>query len=1007
MNRFKILFLGFLFIFGSNLLSNSASYASVSLGESVGISPFWDFNQIETENFVIIFPKELESTAQKAALYYEKAHQLLTPFFRWQPRTKTNVVLVDNADLANGMASGVLRIGMVLIMTPPDDSFSTSYYDDWLWLLVVHEYTHYLNMDTTRGYSEILRLIYGDVIRPNGLWPTWMLEGLAVYIETRRTGKGRGKSSFYEMVLRSSVDAKALNTNRHITLDRVSGGYPYAPGGEIPYLFGYQLMNQVRLDPENQKRKMTADEDEPVFSSEDLLGIMSKRSAGRIPFFINGNLENISDKDWYDYWSDFVSSTRKRMKKQLEIIESQPVTKPTLLTQKSFSALGNAVSPDGKWLAYNHASLDDVQRLYLRNLETGKVISIGKKMFGLGLSFSSDSKRLYFSQIERYENYYELSDLFVYDLESESTTQITNRLRARDPDISSDGKNLTFTWVKDSTVGLAVAKLKSNTEIETPEMVYLPNKFGAVYHPKFSKDGRKVIFGIHKNEGAHTEIMEYDRANGQARTLVNNGHFNRHPFYSPDGTVYFVSDLTGVDNIYRYRNTGTPELMTNIKTGIWFPNFSSDGKKIYGSVYSIGGWDLAEFSLLNKPVSTHAVKVEEAPAPRQTEEENKDFLKFSKASPTYEVTEYSMFSSLAPRSWAPSFFINSSTNWGASGTVSGFDSTFRHQYDLGFGYDAGLKRPGFALEYTNRVLGPVVTLMGKDEATGHLPTTLSSGRKAIVTTRQQSVAAVIARPLEFTRSVLVPVASVSRGLLKLYDPATSYQNPVGQFDLLTTADFQFLYSNAEKSRLAISTYPESGFQSQLGSRVYFEGPGRKVFKGIASQTHYLNLVNHTVFAPSVRGMWVSHRSGYAPANVRTGATSVGLIDSADKYQVSSFDGFLIRGYSTKTFLTKSAVIGSAELRVPLYRYFHGLGTNPFYGKNFYAFGFGQLATFPSRDLTSDRNNFLLPAWGGGIRFTNTVFIHIPTELSLEFHQGTKKSMGGQSQFSLSLQVAGR
>ena len=81
-----------------------------------------------------------------------------------------------------------LRIGIVLIATPPDVYFSTSYTEDWIKLLVFHEYTHMLNIDATTEWMEALRVLFGDVVRPNSLWPVWMLEGLAVYYETRTSG---------------------------------------------------------------------------------------------------------------------------------------------------------------------------------------------------------------------------------------------------------------------------------------------------------------------------------------------------------------------------------------------------------------------------------------------------------------------------------------------------------------------------------------------------------------------------------------------------------------------------------------------------------------------------------------------------------------------------------------------------------------------------------------------------------------------------------------------------
>ena len=164
---------------------------AVSLGDQFSLSPFWDWQTIETERFRITFPKELTAQAQKVAQYYEEAHTVLSPKIYWAPDHKVQVLVTDQADSANGLASPVSRFGMLLYLTPPETWFSTTYYEDWLKLLVFHEYTHYLIMDTTRGVYSGLRYLFGDVILPNSLWPTWMLEGYAVYMETKYTRAGR------------------------------------------------------------------------------------------------------------------------------------------------------------------------------------------------------------------------------------------------------------------------------------------------------------------------------------------------------------------------------------------------------------------------------------------------------------------------------------------------------------------------------------------------------------------------------------------------------------------------------------------------------------------------------------------------------------------------------------------------------------------------------------------------------------------------------------------------
>ena len=219
-------------------------------------------------------------------------------------------------------------------VTPPDNWESIYYYDNWLRELCIHEYTHFLNMDATTDFYKPLRWIFGDTLLPNTMWPTWMLEGLAVYMETRLTKAGRGRSPYYEMILRAATQENVLDTSKFLTLSKINGPYPYYPSGETPYLFGYNLMNQVSL---TTTPGLTADKKDEVPNGDQALGEMSIRSSRRIPFFINGNLENISGKDWYHHWDDFVVATRDRAATELKTIRAQPVTTFKRLTTDGFS----------------------------------------------------------------------------------------------------------------------------------------------------------------------------------------------------------------------------------------------------------------------------------------------------------------------------------------------------------------------------------------------------------------------------------------------------------------------------------------------------------------------------------------------------------------------------------------------------------------------------------------------------------------------------------------------
>jgi hypothetical protein len=59
-----------------------------------------------------------------------------------------------------------------------------------------------------------------------------MLEGLAVYAETRFLNGGRGRSTYYETIARTAVLEKRLNQPSYVTLDIIHGPNPFAPSGE-------------------------------------------------------------------------------------------------------------------------------------------------------------------------------------------------------------------------------------------------------------------------------------------------------------------------------------------------------------------------------------------------------------------------------------------------------------------------------------------------------------------------------------------------------------------------------------------------------------------------------------------------------------------------------------------------------------------------------------------------------------------------------------------------------
>lgn len=935
-------------------------------GDAFGISPHYDWKAFETAHFRITFPKPLAETAQRSANYMEQAYGILTQKLNWIPDSKIHVLVIDNSDAANGLASAFQRFGIILQVTPPEPWFSTSYYDDWLKLLCFHELTHIINMDATTDLFAVLRVIFGDVFLPNAVLPSWMLEGLAVYMETRLTSAGRGRSPYWEAILRSAVEAGKLGDSSWVPLDRLGGSSPYFPGGENAYLFGYQLMNRVA-----QK------------SGDDALGEMSSRGGARIPFLINGNIENITGQDWYGFWDSWIRDSRARFTRDLEKIKAAGATSSEKLTQSGATTLGAAVSPDGAWIAYTEDSIHQRMGLYLRELKSGKVRHITDKSLGVGKAWTPDSRYLIYSAMKRQSVYHSWSDLWVYDRTKGTRYAISDALRAKDPDISRDGKRVTFTLTRGETVGLAIADLTTGigrVSLSNIKTIYTPDKWDRVSNPKFSPDGNRIVYSIHRNGAGQEDIGEVS-LDGNSRTLVKNGAFNRYPAFHPSGDLYFTSDLSGVDNLYRYSG-GKPEMRTNVTTALWLPTFSPKGE-LYASILSHNGWDLARVPMSARALSPESVRVSAPPAPKAetqgTDPKNTPNL-------SYPVQDYSPWSSLWPRQWAPFAYFDS-TGAVLGGQVFGFDSLDRHRYAFGLTIDTAIKQPNYIVYYANRTLGPTFTLL----ATQQNDLLVSNS----VYDREQDLSAAMSYPIAWTYSRVVPSLSY-----KLEKDTRVFRSTGGDTEYPFTeysVTGLLSYSSTESSRLAI--IPEGGRSSSLGARMYLRSK-RESYKFLATHAEYLEILPHTVLKPSAKGSYSTTRIyGANVRNTRLQGRTGGVFDAISP---DYLDELPVRGYPKVRVDTQSAVTAAADLSFPIAHVFRGWGTNPFFLNQISGTLFGETTYLPEYSPT----NGMMNAVGGGIKLSTTTLVYVPLVATAEYHHGLNDNYRGKGEVVFKLALSG-
>ncbi len=564
------------FLTGMLLLNPHRTYPAV-------IDPSFRFSTIESEHFVFHYHQGLDKMAIRAAALSEDIHDQLSPLFQWFPAEKTQVVLIDNMDFANGMATVLPYNAMYIFAVPPLPDMTTGEYDDWLELVLLHEYAHILTLDPAKGYSTITRKIFGKPLPvadpfslllflaaapPNVLMPDWWAEGIATWAETEFTSSGRGRSSYVEMIFRMAVVEDTLPR-----IDQLNGDVPFWPSGKIPYLYGMLLEKYIA----ERERKET-------------LGELSIAHAGRFPFFITAPAVRLTGSHYTGLYRNMIKELKEEQTNKVQQLNIRPLTAFTRIPVRGENVTNPRLSPDGRYLAVNRRDPHDHEEIVILNAETREELHRVRRFpSDHGLSWSPDSAHLYFTQAERRNSYNLYQDIYSYSLEKRSVRRITENARAKDIDISSDGKLIVFVKVRAGRQNIAFF---SNESGSVEVMTDLHNS--ALSSPRWSADGRFVVFSKRDNAG-NTSIELLHTGTKTIETLVSTRDDNLYPSWSPDGKfIIYSTDRTGVFNLFAC-SLADKEIyqISHVLGGAFQPEVSTGDDRIFFSGYSAKGFFVA------------------------------------------------------------------------------------------------------------------------------------------------------------------------------------------------------------------------------------------------------------------------------------------------------------------------------------------------------------------------------------------------------------------------------
>jgi Tol biopolymer transport system component len=966
------------------LLFSNSSFAQVD--------PKVDWQKIELPGFDLIYDAKQQDLAVHYARRLAQLREALSPYFSHFPE-KTVVVLNDNTDLTNGYATSIPYPLIMIFPVHPTAHESISEYGDWEWELLVHEYTHILSFETRRGIPKVLHTVFGSIITPNQILPRWFLEGVAVDFETRLSNHGRLRSQIQEAWLRVLFKNNfAANLN---FAEINEGSIPSFPYGSRPYLYGSLIWNEIISQ----------------------YGISSVQNlhwshGGRVPFFLEGAAENTLGRSYTSLAAASLRELDRRLEIQRQVISETPSPALKPFPAKGIENFSPSLSPDGLKLAYLSRSANlrrevrfmqrksatedfsekDEIRAFASNIAEEEASRSPNPRHEMKhqdgppggtvtrISWFPNSNAFAFDKVSERRWFRETSEIMKYDLTTKKTKSLTPGLRARDPDVSPDGKRLAFIGLEGGRTDLRILDLETQ-KVETIRFSKLGQRLS---NPVFiSKD---ELFYLERTNGTEKSFV-LNLTNKQIRQILPDFQDLRFVFFH-SGEIYFVSGKNGIPNLYSTKDFKTAERLTHVDGAVGPSSVDSKNKKILLTALTEQGQKIftqditgAKFDSKSKPVpGLYEDRFSSYDVPRFDSTATGIGLK-------EEIKDYSAWSYIWPRYWLPTLNISAERSlYGAF--ISSRDPLGQHSYSLQVNYDTGTEKASYLGTYTNLQSPLIIGLQAYDIETS------------------------------------TPINSIN------YKEQMQELSALNQFHQISTELYAGLGWNWKQRQTANSETQQSGPSIQVrylnssmsGNEISPRNGQNIVFRGISylkkeDMTSYWDLNFRgqqfvSKFLPLRHALMLQLQGRYVDKDVSIAESDPTV--SFNSFSQLNLGPPVMRGFPSGSFLSSKYGIATLEYRFPLDDSYRGFGLSPVFFRRLHAaailegiqakgFVYSDARTADFEYLTLNSNRTYGTA-GLEVKLDTTIGYHFGLTFYVGFYQTLQKEPTSAENIVLGLQM---
>ena len=539
-----------------------------------GSDPHLTWETLQTDHFRIHFHDGGRAFAIRAGRIAEEALAHLQIELGWKPADGfVHIACTDLGDGANGFARVQPYDGITLLAYAPEADTDLGRYDDWLRVLIYHELVHVLHLDQFGGVVGAINAVFGKTILPNLALPSWFIEGLATWVESRSTGSGRVGSAAFDMYLRVAALEGTLPTS----IGGFTGAPLWRPGGTWAYAFGSHFLTWI----------------ERKYGVEAIKDFVHDYGRRLLPYGLNNVARATIGKDFVELFAEWRADLMAEVEQRAATIRGAGLIEGHRVTRNGQTHHAPVFSRSGQRLALSHTN--GYEPAYM----TAGPLSVDGKAFdaerlyqcwgGCGRAvWGLDDRKLYTVGGRWADPYRVTRDLLVFDLDERPhlPTRITRGLRGRELDLSPDGKRVVVVTARWGLTALTEVELATGAqrrlldfseELQLNQPRYLPN--GELVFSAQAAGGWRDLYRL--------------SVDGSREPLTSDPHREIGVAVAPDGTLYYSSDRTGIWNIEAMDpSTGRQWQVTRVLGGAFNPTVSADGRRLAYNGYHARGHDL-------------------------------------------------------------------------------------------------------------------------------------------------------------------------------------------------------------------------------------------------------------------------------------------------------------------------------------------------------------------------------------------------------------------------------